>query len=641
MRLWSDARNGNRSGPLFVNGGDVADAESTRGRGRGSNDAAAPSVPAAEMTASTRAGIGRAATLGAMILAGLALLLLAVVPSLAGQEVVLRLKDGDFEIGGELRSFDGRRYVVSTSGFGDLSLDASRYACVSGACRSESAEAPRPGAPRATLEFVGRNDDKPAANIVVDAAPALGPDLLPSLIRGYARHLGATARQHVGVDAATSRFQIADARGTELAALTLNRRGSDAVLAALKTGSATLGATTRAVTPAELAAMPGPGARVALLANEHVLGLDGLAVIVPPGSRATRLATAQVARILAGEVRDWSEVGLPAGPIQVYAGDEQVPDSLATVLGRPRGLTLAPTTNRIADEAQLSDAVARDPSAIGIASLTQLRNARSLDLTLACGLTVRASEFAIKTEEYPLSRRLYLYSNGQPKEPMAQELVRFATSQVGQQAIREGGLLDQSIVYAPEAEDRSRIAEARASPRSNEDTRALTARLATDVDKARRLSTTFRFAIGSSGLDAKARGDIGRLAELMRSPALKGRTLMLVGFTDASGPAHINAALSVKRANEVRDALLKSIPGSLEGLPTVVAAGYGPAAPVACNGGDAGQYRNRRVEVWVRDGAMSPPAVAATPRPADAKAGKAAGVKGRGRRAEVGQKQVR
>ena len=117
---------------------------------------------------------------------------------------------------------------------------------------------------------------------------------------------------------------------------------------------------------------------------------------------------------------------------------------------------------------------------------------------------------------------------------------------------------------------------------------------------------------------------------------------MLVGFTDASGPAHINAALSVKRANEVRDALLKSIPGSLEGLPTVVAAGYGPAAPVACNGGDAGQYRNRRVEVWVRDDSAVPPAaVAATPRPADAKAGKAAGVKGRGRRAEVGQKQVR
>lgn len=561
---------------------------------------------------------GRAAAAIALALFALALLLLACAPVFAGQEVVLRLAGSDFEIGGELRSYDGRRYVVAAPGFGELSLDSARYACVSGACGAAAADARGgSGAQQPTLELAPLAGPAPA-RIVLDGAPALTSDLLPALVRGYARHLGGTAKQRVGIDAGTTGFQIADARGRLLADVEINRREPAAALSALASGSTTLAATARAVTPADLAALPSALDRSALAAHETVLGLDGVAIVVPPGSPAVSLPAASVARILAGEVRNWSEVGLPAGPIQVYAGPEGTPPALAALLGRPKGLALAATANRIGDAAALSDAVARDPAGIGIASLSQLRNARALDIVLGCGLTARATDFAVKTEEYPLVRRLHLYSKGQPGEPLAQEFVRFAVSADAQPAIRDGGAVDQSIVAASDADERRRLAETQT--RGQPAVRELARRLAADVGAAHRLSTTLRFQINSADLDAKARGDVQRLARLLAEPAMRGKSLVLAGFTDTSGAPDVNARLSLKRAEEVRQALLDTMAaggiaggGAGNALPVIEARGYGPAAPVACNGADAGQHRNRRVEVWLRD--EGAPALAAAPAP--------------------------
>lgn len=536
-------------------------------------------------------------------------------PACAGHEVVLRLKGGDFEVVGEVRSFDGQRWVVAARGFGELALEAARFDCVEGDCSSASVVPPR-----STLELAPASTARPPV-LTLDSAPPLDRELIPSLIRAYAGHMGGSAKQMIGAATDETRFKLIDRHGLDMAEINVRRRGSDHVFAALRGGEAAIGATTRTQTPAELAQIGAPAQRTAFTDNEHVLGLDGLAVIVPPSSPAKRLAASQLARIFSGEIRDWKAVGLPPGPITVYAGGERTVEALAAI-ARPGGLALSPAATRIADEAALSDAVARDPGAIGITSLTQVRNARTLDIELACGLVARPTEFAIKAEEYPLGRRLYVYSNGKPKEPMAQELIRFAASRPGQQAVRDGGLIDQAVAAEAAESEKERLARAAASGR-NAATLALGRRFAAEVEKAHRLSLTFRFALNSSELDAKARGDIQRLAELLKTPELKGRTIMLIGFTDAPGKPQFNAALSQKRADEIRSAVLKEL-ASPETARRVVARGFGPAAPVACNGGDAGQFRNRRVEVWIRDGgedALAPPVATLKPeRPATAAA---------------------
>ncbi len=55
------------------------------------------------------------------------------VTAFAG-EVTLRAKNGDFEIKGELTAYDRNQYTISTTSVGSMSLDASRFVCVSGSC---------------------------------------------------------------------------------------------------------------------------------------------------------------------------------------------------------------------------------------------------------------------------------------------------------------------------------------------------------------------------------------------------------------------------------------------------------------------------------------------------------------------------
>jgi len=91
---------------------------------------------------------------------------------------------------------------------------------------------------------------------------------------------------------------------------------------------------------------------------------------------------------------------------------------------------------------------------------------------------------------------------------------------------------------------------------------------------------------------------------------MAGKTVMFIGFTDAAGPAWLNQALSLKRAEEVRDAVLR-MNASLTSAVSFTALGFGPAAPVVCNQGRRADS-NRRVEVWVRDTkALAAPAAAA------------------------------
>ncbi len=74
-----------------------------------------------------------------------------------------------------------------------------------------------------------------------------------------------------------------------------------------------------------------------------------------------------------------------------------------------------------------------------------------------------------------------------------------------------------------------------------------------------------------------------------------GHVLEIAGYTDNTGDPALNVALSQKRAEAVRDALIKD--GADPDM--LIAKGYGSADPIASNDTPEGRLRNRRIEYRV------------------------------------------
>ncbi|TAG11927.1 MAG: OmpA family protein, partial [Rhodobacterales bacterium] len=118
------------------------------------------------------------------------------------------------------------------------------------------------------------------------------------------------------------------------------------------------------------------------------------------------------------------------------------------------------------------------------------------------------------------------------------------------------------------------------------------------MDGADRLSLTFRFEDGSSTLDAQSRDNLTDLAQLIASGQFRNERMVLAGFSDGSGAAEANLALSVERAARVAQELAAIAPDlGPEALPAID--GFGEALPMACDETAIGRDLNRRVELWL------------------------------------------
>lgn len=99
------------------------------------------------------------------------------------------------------------------------------------------------------------------------------------------------------------------------------------------------------------------------------------------------------------------------------------------------------------------------------------------------------------------------------------------------------------------------------------------------------------FASGAAALEDRDYASLDLLAVWIKTG--EGRSVMLVGHTDASGGLKANVALSERRAEAVRQMLIARYgvkPGQ------ITAEGVGPLAPRATNATEEGRHRNRRVE---------------------------------------------
>jgi phosphate transport system substrate-binding protein len=516
----------------------------------------------------------------------------AMPEDLRAGEVTLKMKGGDFEVSGELKSFDLQRYIVETKDFGPLTLDAKRYDCVSGAC---------PKAPVAELAVTApvRDGVDHGATTWIGGS-VIGTDFMPLLIDSYANSIGAKVSRAVAADPRNLEFKLTDKTGGPLGQVNVNRLGVPAGFQALASRSGDVVMSGRPITRDEVEQLAAAGLKgIRGPVSEHVWGSDAIVVLVARDSSAISLSLDAIANIFAGNITDWSQVGLPAGKINIYVPSPELGDweQFEQIVMKPRGLTLADSATRLQHATDLSDKVAADPLGIGINSIAEVRAARAVNIEQSCGLITRPSIFAAKTEEYPLTRRMYFYTAAKPTNPLAGALLKYSLSPRAQDVLKAAGFVD----LEPESQGfsalGSRITYALAAPNEDFDM-ALMRKLIADLKPAQRVSITFRFAASGSALDSKALADVQRLRVLLETPEFANKTVMLAGFSDSVGSFPTNLAIAEQRAQAVLRALTSAGPIAAT---TIIANAFGELAPIACNDTVEARQHNRRVEVWVKD----------------------------------------
>jgi phosphate transport system substrate-binding protein len=393
----------------------------------------------------------------------------------------------------------------------------------------------------------------------------IGAELAPALAQAWIERRGASnVKRQSG---APDEVRVAGIANGQSVAVEIKAHGSKTAFSDLSAGACDIGMASRKITAEEAALLQTKGlGDLTSNVNEKVLGLDGVSVIVNDANTIDSMAKDQVAAIFAGESsgKQWN----------IYARDDKS-GTYDTFKDRVLGArSLAASAKRFEDSRALVTAVSRDRDGIGFVGLPYAVGVKVLAIAEKGAEPRLPNTMTVRTEEYPLSRRLFLYVP-ENASPDARDFVRFALSPAGQEIVEKIGFVGQKIEVMTETPPAG-------GPKAYVGL----------MPSSDRLSVDFRFRTGSSELDTKAMDDITRVTAAM-SEQFAGRGVMLVGFADNTGQPASNLALSKRRAEAVAEQMQR------RGIRPVLVTGFGAELPVADNTTPEGREKNRRVEVWI------------------------------------------
>jgi len=407
----------------------------------------------------------------------------------------------------------------------------------------------------------------------IHGSNTIGATLAPALVSGYLQSLGASNIELLAGQENESHIRAQLGQDGRVVKVDINAHGSGTGFSGLKAGLANIAAASR---PAKRKEIDNLSQMTDLTSeqSEHIIGIDGLAIILHRHNPIKELTVQQIASIFKGQITNWSELGGRFGKITLYSRDDKSGtwDSFKRmVLGKSM---LSASALRFEANDDLSDHVSRDVNGIGFVGLPSVRQAKMIAISDGLSKALKPTQLTISTEDYALSRRLYFYTDNDSANPHVNDFIHFVQSSEGQSIVANNGFIAQHI----EAVEPSGYADLPA------DFRLLT-------DEGQRLTVNFRFKQGSAKLDNRGLRDIQRLATFsLEHPDQK---LVLIGFGDEKKSQQRSQLLSKLRAMAVRRELVK------QGVYPKFSHGYGAQLPVASNLREAGRLKNRRVEVWL------------------------------------------
>jgi phosphate transport system substrate-binding protein len=171
---------------------------------------------------------------------------------------------------------------------------------------------------------------------------------------------------------------------------------------------------------------------------------DGIAIIVNPANTIPYITLDQIKNIYLGKITKWSEISgadVPGTNNQIVIIGRDSASGTRTYFDETVLLKATPTNKMLEKNSNgaVLQTVAQTPGAVGYVSIGFVsKDVKALPIWYNAGKIIPASLDNVKTRTYPVSRDLYVITNGQPSG-LAGDFIRYILSPDGQKIVSDEG----------------------------------------------------------------------------------------------------------------------------------------------------------------------------------------------------------
>ncbi len=414
----------------------------------------------------------------------------------------------------------------------------------------------------------------------------IGRVLMPQLLMGYLSDRGDSQVQvHPGQppwDVVVS--GVSASGGTEV--IPIRFANADKAIADLRAGRVDLVMTLRALTANERRGVLVPKSGSACDFVTISLGKVGGAVLVNRRNPIRSLSGEQIAGIFSGRIRDWSEVGGPRGPIDVYIADHPDVDAvLFDVLGARSGTSGAAVAQspfapfawpvRPARESALAHSVAADADGITFMLQPFPSTLKVLSVQSPTKVNYFPSADAISSGDYAFRAHLYLSGGLNRRAAALETFLHSLTLMRRNVAAILAGLEPPSVsLLAPRPRP--------GLPQVYQDA----------VANGLRISQTIHFSDPEGTVTPRLAKRLDRIARFLTRIGLTRGRARILAFTNPQP----DAAQSMRRAFALGQIVKREL--EKRGILGAEVYGFGDIMPLAPGNSQKLRTLNRRVEIW-------------------------------------------
>jgi phosphate transport system substrate-binding protein len=260
-----------------------------------------------------------------------------------------------------------------------------------------------------------------------------------AVIAGLLSGLNATAQDKIVVDGSTTVGPIAKAfaeyymKANQGVNITVSESGSGNGAKSIINASCDVATMSRPMKTSEKTSAKDAGVMVI----ENIVAMDGLGVVVHPSNPVEGLTIEQIRGIYTGKTTNWKQVGGPDSKIVVISRETNsgTYESFETlVLNKAK---MVGSVEYVGSNGAIRQRVLNTEGAIGYVGMAFFEGLKVLSVN-----DVKPTIETVTSKKYPVSRPLYMYTNGRPKDGShLSKFVNLSKTAEGQKIISDVGFI--------------------------------------------------------------------------------------------------------------------------------------------------------------------------------------------------------